>query len=281
LVATQERNQIKFYIDGHLKFEAAAEYNPPRLISRLDLADENWPITRDQLAIWRRALSLSEIRQLYQLSQPLAPQPQRPLQVDPIAVYHWSFDEGDAATAYDNLLSTPLGPVQRWIYSPFNLGVRLEHPGDLLASLSQPIINQDVSLSFWWRNSSHPNEGRANIVLYNSSGGASFGLAAGSYGLKVYFNGIGWYPLSLPIDGDDWHHVALVYDSYAYKLSLYLDGRLRWQGSEIWLTESMVGLSAAQDNWPIDLDELTIWQGALGAEQVETIYELACPKLDE
>lgn len=280
LVATQERNQIKFYLDGHLKFQESAEYNPPRLISKLDLADENWPIDRDQLAIWRRVLSLSEIRQLYQLSQPLSPRLDRPLQVAPVAVYHWSFDEGDAATAYDNLLSTPLAPVQRWIYSPFNLGVRLEHPGDLSTNLTQPIINQDVSLSFWWRNSSYPNEGRANIVLQDSSGSTSFGLAVGSYGLKVYFNGLGWYPLDLPIDGPDWHHVALVYDSYTYKISLYLDGLLRWQGSEIWLNEQLVRLSAAQDNWLIDLDELTVWQGALDAEQIEIIYELASPDLD-
>jgi endonuclease YncB( thermonuclease family) len=281
LVATQEQNQLKFYVDDRLKFQTTAEYSPPQPITRLDLADENWPIVRDELAIWQRALSLAEIRQLYQLAQPLSPRLDRPAQAEPIAVYQWNFDEGVSNIAVDNLQQVQLTPINRWIYSPFNLGVRIEHPGDLLANLPQAVANQDVTLSFWWRNIAYPNESRANIILHNASGGALFGLAVGTYGLKVNYNGASWYPLDLSVNDNEWHQAILVYDSYAYHLSLYLDGQRRWQGEQIWLSEPLAKVSATQDNWPIDLDELTIWQGALSDAQVETSYELARPNLDE
>ncbi len=280
LVATQNQNQLKFYVDGRLKFQDAAEYSPPQPIVKLDLADENYPIDRDEIAIWQRSLSLSEVRQLYQSKQPLNPYPARPAQPEPIAAYYWSFDEGVSNIAYDNLAQAQLAPVGRWIYSPFNLGVRLEHPGDLQGDLPQPLENRDISLSFWWRNIAYPNESRANIVLASQSGQSLFGLGVGTYGPKIHFNGASWYPLNLPINDGDWHQAVLVYDSYAYRLSFYLDGRQRWQSEQTWLLNPLAKLFAAQDNWPLDIDELTVWQGALNASQIETIYELARPELD-
>lgn len=281
LVATQDQNQLKFYVDGRLKFQELAEYSPPQPIVKLDLADENYPIDRDEIAIWQRALSLAEVRQLYQSKQPLDPYPERPAQSEPAAAYYWGFDEGVSNIAYDNLVQAQLAPVGRWIYSPFNLGVRLEHPGDLQADLPQPLENRDVSLSFWWRSSAYPNESRANIVLASQSGQPLFGLGIGTYGPKIHFNGASWYPLNLPINDGDWHQAVLVYDSYAYRLSFYLDGGQRWQSEQTWLISPLTKLFAAQDNWPLDIDELTIWQGALNASQIETIYELARPELDE
>ncbi|HPX64049.1 MAG TPA: lamin tail domain-containing protein, partial [bacterium] len=281
LAATQNQNQLKFYVDGRLKFQDAAEYNPPQPIVKLDLADENYPIDRDEIAIWQRALSLAEIRQLYQSNQPLNPYPVRPIQSEPVAAYYWSFDEGVSNIAYDSLAQVQLAPVARWIYSPFNLGVRLEHPGDLQGDLPQPLENRDVSLSFWWRSSAYPNESRANIILASQSGQPLFGLGIGTYGPKIHFNGASWYPLNLPINDGDWHQAVLVYDSYAYRLSFYLDGRRRWHSEQTWLISPLTKLLAAQDNWPLDIDELTIWQGALNANQIETIYELAKPELDK
>lgn len=281
LAATQNQNQLKFYVDGRLKFQDAAEYSPPQPIVKLDLADENYPIDRDEIAIWQRALSLAEVRQLYQSKQPLDPYPERPAQSEPAAAYYWGFDEGVSNIAYDNLVQAQLAPVGRWIYSPFNLGVRLEHPGDLQGDLPQSLENRDVSLSFWWRSIAYPNESRANIVLASQSGQWLFGLGIGTYGPKIHFNGNSWYPLNLPINDGDWHQAVLVYDSYAYRLSFYLDGGQRWQSEQTWLISPLTKLFAAQDNWPIDLDELTIWQGALNASQIETIYELARPELDK
>ena len=281
LVASQENNQLKLYVDGQLKWTMAADYNPPRMITRLDLADENWPIDRDELAIWQRVLSPAEVRRLQQLSLPLSPRFARPEQLAPVAVYYWSFDEGDGEIAYDNLQHAALSPIGRWVYSPFNLGARISHPYDPQTELSLPLDNQDVSLSLWWRSSSYPDESRGSVMLHDSNGQILFGLVVGTWGLGVYFNGDRWYPRDSRLDDAKWHQAVLVYDSYAYHLSLYLDGRLYWQGEALWLTSPLTSISAGQENWPFELDELTIWQGALNATQVETIYELARPNLEE
>jgi len=281
LVATQENNQLKFYVDGDLKWTMATEYNPPQMITRLDLADENWPIDRDELAIWQRVLSPAEVRRLQQLSAPLSPRLNRPEQLEPVALYYWAFDEGMADTAYDNLHHVALTPIKQWVYSPFNLGVRIEHPGDPQGQLPQALNNQDVSLSLWWRNSSYPNETRGDVILRDANGQGILGLVLGTYSLGIYFNGNRWYPVDKPINDGDWHQAVLVYNSYTYHLLLYLDGRLYWQGENTWLTNSLASVSVGQENWLFDLDELTLWQGALSPTQVETMYELARPNLEE
>jgi hypothetical protein len=259
----------------------ATEYNPPQMITRLDLADENWPIDRDELAIWQRVLSPAEVRRLQQLSAPLSPRLNRPEQLEPVALYYWAFDEGMADTAYDNLHHVALTPIKQWVYSPFNLGVRIEHPGDPQGQLPQALNNQDVSLSLWWRNSSYPNETRGDVILRDANGQGILGLVLGTYSLGIYFNGNRWYPVDKPINDGDWHQAVLVYNSYTYHLLLYLDGRLYWQGENTWLTNSLASVSVGQENWLFDLDELTLWQGALSPTQVETMYELARPNLEE
>lgn len=281
LAASQENNQLKLYVDGQLKWTMAADYNPPRMITRLDLADENWPIDRDELAIWQRVLSPAEVRRLQQLSLPLSPRLNRPEQLAPVAVYYWAFDDGDGDIAYDNLQRAALSPIGRWVYSPFNLGVRIGHPNDPQTTLSSIINNQDVSLSLWWHSSSYPNESRGGIVLRDLNGQALFGMVVGTWGAGIYYNGGRWYPVDSRIEDAKWHQTVLVYDSYAYRLSLYLDGRLYWQGEALWLNNPLTSLTIEQENWPFELDELTIWQGALNAVQVETMYELARPNLEE
>jgi hypothetical protein len=106
-------------------------------------------------------------------------------------------------------------------------------------------------------------------------------MVVGTWGAGIYYNGGRWYPVDSRIEDAKWHQTVLVYDSYAYRLSLYLDGRLYWQGEALWLNNPLTSLTIEQENWPFELDELTIWQGALNAVQVETMYELARPNLEE
>ncbi|HQB50646.1 MAG TPA: lamin tail domain-containing protein [bacterium] len=276
---TKNRGDLKFFVDGQLKFSQTVDYRPMTSIIKLELADENYPMGRDEIALWQRALNEAEVKQLFYLSQPLEPLTAREEQAPAVAKYLWSFDQPISSLNLDNLQQVALEPLNNRIYSPFEYGVRIEHPNDPQASLLEELNNQDVSLSLWWKNSDYSQEDRINLWLSGNNGGDLFGLTLGSYGLKVHYNGQAWYPLTMTIEDNEWHQTALVYDSYRYQLTLYFDGQPLWRESRPWLVESLSKLIIAQDAQPIDLDELTLWQGALTDEQIETIYELAKEEL--
>lgn len=266
---------LKFFVDGQLKFEQTVDYRPMQDIVKIELVDENYPMSRDEIALWQKALNNGEVKQLFYLAQPLRPLVERAEQLPAVAKYLWSFDQPISSLNLDNLQQAPLEPLNNRVYSPFQYGVRIEHPNDPVASLPESLDNQDISLSLWWKNSDYSQEDRANLWLSGDSNGQLFGLTLGSYGLKIYYNQQAWYPLTKAIEDNEWHQTALVYDSYRYQLTLYFDGQPLWRESRPWLAEPLSKLAIGQDAQPIDLDELTLWQGALTDEQVETIYELA------
>ncbi|HNW55911.1 MAG TPA: lamin tail domain-containing protein, partial [bacterium] len=271
----KDRGNLKFFVDGQLKFEQTVDYRPIQDIVKLELADENYPMSRDEIALWQRALNDGEVKQLFYLAQPLRPLAERAEQLPAVAKYLWSFDQPISALNLDNLQQVPLEPLNNRVYSPFEYGVRIEHPNDPVANLPDSLDNQDVSLSLWWKNSDYSQEDRVNLWLSGSNSEQLFGLTLGSYGLKIYYNQQAWYPLTKTIEDNKWHQTALVYDSYRYQLTLYFDGQPIWRESRSWIAEPLSKLIIGQDAQPIDLDELTLWQGALTDEQIETIYELA------
>jgi len=275
ITLVKDCGHLKFFVDGQIKFEQTVDYRPMQDIVKLELADENYPMSRDEIALWQRALNDGEVRQLFYLAQPLRPFIEREEQVPAVAKYLWSFDQPISSLNLDNLQQVPLEPLNNRVYSPFQYGVRIEHPNDPVASLPESLNNQDVSLSLWWKNSDYHQEDRVNLWLSGDNSGQLFGLTLGSYGLRIYYNQQAWYPLMKAIEDNEWHQTALVYDSYRYQLTLYFDGQPLWRESRPWLAEPLSQLAIGQDAQPVDLDELTLWQGALTDEQVETIYELA------
>jgi len=63
---------------------------------------------------------------------------------------------------------------------------------EIAVDFSNPFTASDLSLSFWWRNSAYPNEGRTVIRLLGVPGGVGdiFGIAANYYRPSSYFNGV-------------------------------------------------------------------------------------------
>jgi len=68
----------------------------------------------------------------------------------------------------------------------------------------------------------------------------------------------------------------MVYDSYRYKLSFYVDGEEKTTRPFIWLkdNEAITRLSVSSNNFSAAIDDLGVWQGALSASQVQEIYNL-------
>jgi len=139
------------------------------------------------------------------------------------------------------------------------------------------IKSDDLSLDFWWRNRSYPNQASGNISLI-SSDKTFFALAVGPYRPGYYLSGsygmisegLG---LTLPHD-NAWHHLVLVYDSYEYRVNFYVDGELKYSAPHTWLLdEAIKKMEIYNVNYEYELDDLSIWRGALKASQVKAIYQ--------
>lgn len=77
------------------------------------------------------------------------------------------------------------------------------------------------------------------------------------------------------IPNDDlWHHLALVYDSYRYKLRFYVDGTEKASSSLIGLEPGKIikKFVLSSNNFQAQVDALGLWTGALSPQRVKEIY---------
>ena len=129
-----------------------------------------------------------------------------------------------------------------------------------------------MSIDFWWRNSSYPNEGRGNLILKDNENRNIFGMRYSPIIPYYFFNNTKIFAGNIIPNDNDWHHIALVYNSYDFYLYLYVDGSEKVKQPYIWFRRPITQLQIAGENWKYELDELSIWQGALTAEEVAEIY---------
>ncbi len=234
------------------------------------------PVAIDELSIWDRSLPASEINTINLLNQPFNPYNWPTAQTAAKLEHYWSFDENAGLITKDLVASDDMPlMLEHWDMegrnsSALKLGQSINLP---LASLSV----SDLSLSYWWRNTESPNEGRARVMLKGDSGNI-MSLTPTIYNPSFGFNGDGGYLTNygdslFPTD-NQWHHVVLTYDSYRYLLSFYLDGVKKMEKQLIKLRtgEKIEGLEIVKENYPSSLDELKVWSGTLTPAQVLTEY---------
>ena len=137
---------------------------------------------------------------------------------------------------------------------------------------------KDLSLAFWWRNTSHPNEGRFNFKLRGKDK-EIMSLMPTIYNPSFSFNGVGGFlgeyrKEYLPVD-NKWHHLALTYDSYRYRWRFFFDGELWKEVPAMKLRPEAVldELVIDTENYPSDIDELKIWSGVLNKDAILAEYE--------
>ena len=231
----------------------------------------------DELSFWDRALPASELRSINVLNQPFNPYPWPKAQVAAKLEHYWPFDENTGLTTKD-------------VVGTDNFAVKLENwdmegkndsaltIGDRINTTLNSLPVNDVSLSFWWRNTSSPNEGRFKLMLKNGERNI-MSLIPTIYNPSFIWNGGGeyiWEYGKYPFPNDkNWHHLALTYDSYRYILRFYFDGKQIMEKEEIMLKdgEKINGLEIVRENDPASIDELKIWYGTLTAAQVLAEYE--------
>ncbi|MFA5109230.1 MAG: LamG-like jellyroll fold domain-containing protein [Patescibacteria group bacterium] len=281
LVVNQEEDYWAVYIDGR---ETIKENFMARLfaVTELTISGNCDPVLIDELAVWNRSLAAAEILAAYRADAPFNPltarEPQKPAVLD----YLWNFEEDTGSVATDSVNGLILNvPSESWVgRSHNNYAIGTSFGSTFSAEFVDPLDSEDLSLTLWWRDRDRPNQGRANIYLIGGAdkGTNIFSLLANNYRLGFWSDGnygilAEGLNTAIPDDGA-WHHLALVYDSYRYKLSFYVDGEEKAGLSLIRMREEreINYLKISTDGSSSEIDELGVWSGALSPTQIKDIY---------
>lgn len=279
LVVSRADHYWALYIDGEEKIRETFSAALPNM-ENLKVWSNQGQTLLDEFALWSRVLSPQEIKNNYDADAPFAPVATRETQKAPVLKYFWNFDEGHGSTSLDNVSGLNLNiPEGVWDSSGrLNTAVVSKAGKNLSVDLKQPLSGKDYSLSFWWRNSVYPADGRLNISLRKDNK-QLFGFIPNYFRNSYWFNnnygvfheGIGDL---IPYD-DSWHHLALTYDSYRYSLNFYVDGALKASSSLIFLADGNDPdhLDIISDSDYSEIDELGVWEGALSAGQIKTLFD--------
>ena len=278
VVINRNDGYFALYLDGKENYKY--EYNGIMpTFSYLDFGNnQDGPLAIDELSIWDRALPATEIRTINLLNQPFNPYnwptPQKVAKLE----HYWSFDENNGLVAKNSVASDNMSiKLDQWDMEGRNdSALKI---GETVNMLLDDLPVTDLSLSFWWRNSSIPNEGRPHIML-KSSNDNIMSLTPTIYNASFGFNDYGetftTYGQSIMPNDNKWHHLALTYDSYRMLLSLYIDGEKKMEKNLIKLKpgEKIDGLELVQENWTSSIDELKVWSGTLTPAEVSAEYKV-------
>ncbi len=255
-------NYLAIYIDGILKKKILGDYSLNQILTNVAIDEDNQPYKFDEIAVWNRALSSEEI--VASLSRQLSPHMLRPTQTSAQTVHYWNFDnQGNAIDLIGGreIVNPEIIPGR------LGNGLHITWQRQLANTSISTITNKDVSLSYWRKRGLTGNGGGA-VAISNQQTGRHFGMGGGYGESYYYFNesvdGLGCY---IPAD-NNWHHIALVYDSYLYQLRYYIDGILQVTREQVWLWDSFNSLVIGEQQYSYILDDLKIWEGALTNQQV-------------
>lgn len=239
----------------------------------------------DEIAIFNRALSPSEIANISDLDLPLncsncnPNSPNNPNNNLLQLIKYWNFNEESGDVALESVSGNDLNiaPGSRVNYGN-NAYLNL-FPNDFLVSTSfaPHFYHQDLSMSFWLRNNM-PSDNPDYQFMFSLMGNEKKMLGLENLGSQwyYYFNDLNYLisdPASMPSD-DMWHQIILSYNSYLRRLSLFVDGELksRWLHHSLdgyFMEQMVLEVSTSQSYY---FDELGIWQGAFGKSEANSHY---------
>ncbi len=254
--------------------------------SNLEISGSAGGTLIDELAFWNRSLESSEIAVNSLANAPFSPVTARVNQVAPVLKYFWDFNEGyelvnegGGLEAIDEIAGLKLKlPENSFVWrTADNTGIINTWGKDIAVNLPTALDSKDLSLAFWWRSQLEPNEGRSVISL-SKSGNEKIGLVPDPFRHAFFFNnnyGIfsEGYDVDIPHDAK-WHHLALTFDSYRYQLKFFVDGQEKRSLPYFWIKEGDAPnrLEIRNELNSIELDDLSLWEGALRPTQIENIY---------
>lgn len=278
LVINRSGGYWAMYLDGKEVYKYEYSGIVPKFATFELSSMQNDIVAIDELSFWNRALEETELRNIKLLAQPFNPYTWPAPQQKAKLVHYWDFDENTGLVAHDSAGSSSLPiKLEQWDMEGRNDSA-ISLTSDITSSLSSLKVS-DLSMSFWWRNTNSPDEGRVRISLKNGDR-PIMALVPTPYNARLIFNNIGDFVLhyeEYPIPNDDkWHHLTLTYDSYRSWLRFYLDGKLVTEKEYVKLKsgELINNIELIKESWEASIDELKIWSGTLMPEEVKADYEL-------
>lgn len=281
LVINQAEDYWEVYIDSTLIAQESFYMRLP-IMSELNISSNSVSVLFDELALWNRALSGAEIEADFNSNAPYSPMTERENQEAVELLHFWSFEEDTGKVAQDSVGDAILNLADdAWVGRGHNnYAIKVVAGRVHSAVLPDFPETKDLSVSFWWRDRSDPYNGQADIYLTGGENNEKklFALLADNLRLDYWFNnqyGILAEGANSAIpSGYTWHYLTLVYDSYRYKLRFYVDGEEKASTSLIWMpdSEKVTGLKITTSGEESEIDDLSLWKGALSPRQVKEIY---------
>lgn len=284
LSVNQASGTWSFYLDGVEKIKQNFLASLPREFK--DITVTGYSTLIDEIAIWNRFLSSSEVENNYQTQLPFAPLANRLPQEAPVLKHYWDFQEAQVkpilsleAVDFIGGSTLILPNTDIWTWRALNNSAIINRwSRDLSVNFEEPLTSKDLSLGFWWHNASYPENSRMSIGLKNSNGEELMTLIPTSFRPTYRFNytsgffgdGLGTI---IPNDGE-WHYLTMTYNSYNYELRLYVDGVEKASVLQVWFRDgnSPVSLEIKNEIGIVEIDDLGVWEGTLSEQQIQNIF---------
>lgn len=239
---------MALYRDGIEVYRIEMGVNKLIDIDTLALKGDNNYNLMDEIALFSRALSESEIMQYFSSDLPLA--------INDCDLLPPDF--GQPYIQWD--LETEQYSCSRFL-------------GENISNFPAVFGSEYKSLSFWWKNNSMDNDFNFSVNLLDPLGENLLGLEFDNNNIYHYFNGwkyeTGDKYNNYFFPNDDWHPVILTYDPYFFRLNLYVDGNLIGTWRHFWLRNpDIASLKIFSDSKDLRIKNISAWNRCLSDEEV-------------
>lgn len=255
-----EEKSVKIFVDGVFLSELNLEFEFSNF-DKLKLGEAGF-VNFDELAIWSRVLSVEEILEIFNRSEPLEPvmnynQEKR--------LYEWKSSEATSTLMTELIQGDDLEIGEaKWYHDEVSQKylLNLATSSPLEKELSIPITQENFSINFLF---GHTAMGKNidNSLIFSSSSG-NFGFRLYDRSIDVYVNGETYTFDCIYSAG----FLSLVFDSESNKFFVYANSRLLGEGDYIYQNHEITSykISAQEDNYVFY--SLSIWDGILTTNQI-------------
>ncbi|MFA5420722.1 MAG: LamG-like jellyroll fold domain-containing protein, partial [Patescibacteria group bacterium] len=210
----------------------------------------------------------------------------------PKLISYFNFDDnsaidlGEGSSVFNDLVSSSSSRFyvdnKNIFFNKNNFYVGIDSESNFLSESNFSANEEqiDMSVSFWIKNEKSSSQGVNLNYFYLSimeKGKDVFGVSLLN-NFNYYFNG-----LKLEVDESDfylplldgtWHNLTMVYDSYNFKLNIYIDGVLQRSVVKDWLTFKVLdSFSIISNNSISYIDEVSIWSGVVDSVNALDLFE--------